>query len=62
MHELLFCGNKLMPFAFFHLHTAPIIKEIEMDLPELTVNGNVTTDATITVDLPHISDENGPFR
>jgi len=39
-----------------------VIVEIEMDLPEFTVNDNVTTDATITVDLPNISDENGPFR
>ena len=39
-----------------------MISKIEADLPQLTVNDDVTTDRTIVVDLPHISDENGPFR
>ena len=44
------------------VYTAPIIKEINMNFQELTVNSHLTNDTTIMVDLPHVSDDNGPFR
>ena len=47
----------------FHFsYIAPIIEENNSDLPELTVNGNITNDTTIVIDLPHVSNDNGPFR
>ena len=33
-----------------------------MNFQELTVNSNLTNDTTIMVDLPHVSNGNGPFR
>ena len=43
-------------------YIAPIIEENNTDLQELTVNGNITNDTTIVIDLPHVSNGNGPFR